>query len=569
MTRRRLIVLAVVAWIAFAVVWGTDSARASDEQRPGGTTGAGYVSNKYVWTGDASRYGQLAVEYHIDVLPGAVVYARWECSSKNGPTDNLSGGASGLQLDVTPGSINGSQIVLSDQDRYCAYHVWATTGGFRITTATVHFWNQEFVGGGGTNPSPAPGSTSGPGSSVSGPSASPSPTPAPPSPDPDIIVNDSPWVIARSGNAYSTFVLARAFDTNDGTDYHSASIGANRGADIRFDYVVGVGAKCRVTGYRVLAAADTSASWSIEYSDNGTSWTVYDSGATGGAAEDFGLAPLQHEYWRLRAGDTIGGAPLAGWSVYTWSLYGWCTDDAEPSPSPSASPSPTPAPSASPGSCEPGFVWSGTDCEAVPPPPPWYPSPPPPLPTPSRGPNLGGNGGLEEPAPPDTNGNGLAACEADDGTYSKPGQAPLQALHDTSFPGSINPLDYIPPIMNMVSNVPIVISNAGQTMVNTGVDFVIPGPCVLTIIEDRMTEIQAEPPFVYFAELETALSGGAGSASLAAIPLPGGNSIAFPMDTLTEAGTIVRPILLAVVVLIGLLTILSAILGTFGVKSAD
>jgi hypothetical protein len=223
-------------------------------------------------------------------------------------------------------------------------------------------------------------------------------------------------------------------------------------------------------------------------------------------------------------------------------------DGADVTPTPSPSPTPSASPTATPTPPPPGGGYA------------------PPLATPTPGPNLGGSGGLNPPNPNPPNPTGLAACDADDGTYSKPGQAALQPLSSTAFPGSVNPLDYIPWVGNMLANIPIVISNVRQEAINEGIDFVIPGPCLATVIEDRLDAIRAEPPFSLFDEVNEALSGASTGSVALAIPLPGGTVADFPFDSLTAAAPTVRPVLVAVVYFVTALMIGSLIAGTFGVK---
>lgn len=579
MNRRRWLLL--IAGLLFAATVTAPGAAGHDEVRQGGTTGETFVTNKYIWTGDTTGYGQVEVRYHMDVQPGAQVRARWECAGSNGPTDSFDGGFAGYGTDVRGDTHNGAHRVLSNVDSYCAYHVWAISGGgFRITTATVLFWHSEFPGqGGGADPSATPG----PGTS-SGPSPTPSPSP---SPGPGGCGTEETRIIDIAGVEYTFRVVIFCSETFTGVDRQwvngtgcvdnypngrawSGQVTVQSGEERLYErHTVGASTTMAPSGsgtHRLhaynITAGGSQQPYPNPYDLLTNDLTNYTSATLGVA----GLTVAAGQEWERRSdGDTCDPGPGVGTftAVVTQSEWWlgpvlpggmsapWDEDDVTPEPSPSPSASATPSPSAPP-----------------PPPPSWYPQPPPPLPTPTVGPNLGGNEGYTDPSPPQPNGSGVGECDEDDGTYSKPGQAPLRPLADTSFPGSPNPLDYIPWVGNLIANIPVVIGNAGQTVMNGTVDWIIPGHCVLGIIETHQATLDGTPPFSYFAEIEAATAGTAGSASLGAIPVPGG-SVALPMADLATAGAIVRPILAAIVWLIAATVILSAVMGTFGVKSTE
>jgi hypothetical protein len=564
----------MLSWITFGVM----NVAAFDEKRQGGATGAALLQNFFPWTGDVSRYGQIGIDYTITVTPGTIVAGRWECRSRNGPIAYFQTQAYASHSWTVSGqggpaadSPDGSAIVLTDQDTYCAYHLWTISGpgggGFSIPQpSTVYFWLSEFQGpgsggGGGGATAPPPGSSASPGATLTAPPSSPPPATC------------NVWLpigfTGPLGTHYDGYYLNQCAWSG------SAADGAQFGAGTDTPALPTItGASKSLYAHRVAASTGGCGNpgyWSPVGRKNGTG--SY-SAAFGGAA--FCNSTPWQMIWTqssLAIGDTIaikgqcgfgacsggvadGGDAVNGGMTFYWvqtiesSAYPWNS-----SPSPSATPTPTPTPASSP----------------TPSPTP-TPIPPtggggfmfPTFPPPSRGPNLGGSEGYEEPTPPNPNRTGIAACDMDDGSYTKVGQAPLQALNDTTFPGSINPLDYIPWIGRMFTNVPIVIGNAVQTAVNTGVDFVVPGDCIPGIIDERVTEMRAAPPFSYIEEIGLAMQGSAGG-SLPAIPLPGGGSVAFPTAQLAAAGSSVRPILAAFVWLAAAMTIGRIVLRTFGV----
>lgn len=548
---------AIVATLGLFVLLGwlpTATASAADETKQGNTTGAAYVQNLYLWTGDTSRYGQVEAQYGITIMPNTIVYGRWECNAgQQGATYQLNGGLSGHAMTVDESTVTGAFKVLTRENTYCSHHLWSSGGGFRVTSAIVLFWNQEFVGGVGSNPTTGPSATTGPGGSA-GPTPSPTPTAAPPD-----------LTCAATG----------------GDDVYSGYIAAQHGDEIRVTYTILGGS----LWYGVDLRADTNAgSWSgatsptTGFSDAhiyGFRFTAPDGHVPGThvvvrhstvqVSNIFGTTSDTSGTFRFLCHFNLGSGgarPLVNIDVEY--LAGPTYDELA-----SATPTPTPSPSATPApTCAPGFTWTGTNCASTSTPP-WYPPPPPPLEPPETGPNLGGSGGLDDGPFSAANKNGLQECEADDDTYSKPGQAPLRPLNDTSFPGSINPLDYIPWVGNMVSNIPIVVGNTAQWGVNTGADWIIPGACIETLVTDGVDALMVKAPFSIPGDLSDAVTGEFGSAGAASDPSVsiGGTTLTMPFSDMGASMGPWRAIFGAMVWLFGILAAIRLVLGTFGVSN--
>lgn len=586
--RRRFVFLFVLVGLLWALFGASFvGATEPDGRRQGSTTGGQFVSEAYIWYGDSSLYSALAVSYTIDVSNTGDVNARWECTTGPGGTTRYLGATilSTTGMSYTAAYTNNAYAAqlkrtLAGGDTRCAYHVWsnqaASAGsGFRISNATVYYWNQTFSGGVGTNPTPVPGATTAPSAMASASAAAPSPSGSAAPVNTLHLVDGVPtswWTAPADG-----FVLIQTIErkvtwagTSSWVLYWRVSTG-NRAALAEW---TSPWPSTSGPGQALWSSpAAVPSGWNPNWEHVGVWRPPYQTGV--GAT---GSMPVV-------AGGVYELSPLfvyAGYGATVTFTFTTETPDgdpypgASPSPSPSTTPSPSPPPLDSDGDGYSDQVEAGAGTNpnsaasypgsATPPPGAGYQHPtfgPPP----SRSPFRGSSEGLDDPAPPPPNRTGIAACDVDDGTYSKVGQAPLQPLRDTSFPGSINPLDYIPPIGNMLANVPVVVANAGQTMVNTGVDFMIPGACLPTVIDTRITAIRALPPFTLFDEVTTSMTAGsAGSASLGAIPLPGGHSVAVPMGSLAAAAPTVRPVLVAIVWFATALTCMSMIAGTFGVK---
>jgi len=577
MGKRRSALLVVAVGIAWSLV-ATSPVSAADEQKQGNTTGVSFVQNIYLWAGATGTYGQVESTFSITVAAGTTAYMRWECQTRNGPTDTIGGPQTRT---VNGATFNGAGFVLAQGDLRCAYHVWSAPGsaGFRINGATMLFWLSEFEGGGGDNGSGGPMTPPPPGSSASpGPGTDATPPPGDPGEDG---TEDNPW----------QFVCANGVGTNGTGGCGSATSPA---------YVIPAGHVMRFT----VTDLDGSP---------GKRWC----GFTGGY-DYIGCYTLNHiptlppldEWVYLMGSDDPDLPDLSGGAVYldpggpdegrifavpasaSGGTYGYCgsppcawtaegvlleTDSLEP-PEP-------------PEECD---IGQDADCDGYsdeveagagtdpnddssypgstgpgPTPPPWYVPPPPPLGQPTPGPFLGGNGGIKEPNPRSPNKTGIEACDADDGGYSKPGQAPLQALPNTSFPGSANPLDYIPWVGNLIATVPITVGNTAQWSVNTGIDLVVPGPCVATLVTDAADDLMEKAPFSIVGDTSDLITGamsGAGSISAPSATIAG-TTITLPLSDMADDVAPWRPWMGAIVWLFGLIGIMRLVLGTAGVSN--
>jgi len=579
----RRLVSVIALWALVWAVFGASSASAADSEREGSTTGPAFVTNFYLWTGSATNWAELSVAYDIEVQPGSKALAQWTCNDHVAGRTAIVGNMGGWSGTISEANVPDVHIVNYVTTTYCAYHIWTEAGypgGFRVTDSTVYFWNWPTSGGQGGGPTAPPPGTAAPGSTFAGSSPTPTPSPTPPPAGSWGNCYDDGGGVVQITSLLGTRVCLAGLDLGgtypDGTTIHLSYQGhatANWPGNSKTGYMWLVCAATPEEMAATVATLGNNNAGTCNGNKGGT--TSYTSDSSGGNTVHLAAS---NQLVTLSPSTRYVGL----WARTNFTGGTWWTDQAsyitsanDPSataiPTPTPSPTPTASPTATPGpgACEPGTYWTGTQCDLIPPAPSWYPPFSSPLPTPSPGPNQGGSGGLlpGEHSPP--NSNGLALCEADDGTYSKPGQAPLQPLADTSFPGSINPLDYIPWVGNMVANVPTVVSNTAQWGMNTTSDWIIPGPCVIDIVEGHLAEIQLEPPFSLFTLLSTELSAGsAGSMSLGAIPLPGGTTAALPMDSLATAGGTVRPILAAFVWILVAYSCIRLIVGTFGVQSS-
>jgi len=592
--KKRLISIVVMSWLLVGLL-SSQTAAAYDEEKKGSSTGNVFVTNLYVWVGDTSRYSEAAIQYRMTLTSNSFVYGRWECRQNIKTTDTWGTGVQANTWTVGFDAPDGAHVVFSEEDDYCAYHLWASTGGFRVngvvagTQPVVRFWLKTFNG---PNPTAPPGGTPAPGTS-----STPTPSPTPP-PEPSNTCDNTPGHVPGYLEMHSS-IYDNAHMSKTG---HSVSNDAHTHVQIACVFPLATGHYYHLTWKLLNRTMDTtigSASFQVrEQSDLGNCGSptvsltnsdltvgnedVSDPWQVGsvGSCDDHGTP----RYYSIDIGTT--GHTFNGYG-YIFRLGLEETDDEG---NPMATPTPSPTPTPEDESPEP-FVDSdgdgysdqvengaGTDKDdpnsypgstpnGSPPPGGGYtfPSFPPSAEDPG-GPNLGGNGGYVPPNPRHPNKTGIAACDADDGTYTKPGQAPLQPLNDTSFPGSPNPLDYIPWVGNMIANVPIIIGNAGQWMANTGIDWVVPGDCLPGIVEDHLTDLEGRPPLSLFTEVQSATTGSPGG-SLPSIPLPGGGSVTIPAGVLSEGGT-VRGILVAFVWLGAALAIGRIIMRTFGVGGA-
>lgn len=599
MSKRRAFVIVALAVLALSSLPGQVVARDPDETRPGGTTGAAWTSDKYVWTGGVSAYDAVAVAYHIDIAPDTLVYAGWLCDVKGAGfygTTVYSGGVYGSSRDMTR-QTNGDLYAwvgarigplepasANPRDSYCAYHVWvhSGTGGFRITTSTLDFWLA--VGGGDPTASGAVGPG---GSTFAGSSASPSPTPAaaPCGSWREVQITDASGTYGASWKYWRMDFCAGGGSAVDGGQF-DLTAGQALPADIAdwtgYPSSGGKALFWYIGTDRVCTGAAGGAGAQNLVFFNG-SYIGVSVGACGAAASN---VMMSRGTPSATAGTVVKIRPQCGNGACTESVPGGGVNlstssggatvlfglvmaaNRDPSQGSDTTPVPSPSPSSSP-------LASPTPTPSAPPPGPGYF---PPINTvPSPGPNLGGNGGYVPPDPYAGNPTGIAACDADDGTFSKVGQAALHPLNDTSFPGSTNPLEYIPWVGNMIANVPLVVDNVRQTAQNTASDWIIPGTCVSNIVEDQQTALFATGPLAVYedvrGQVEGAIAATAGGSSAGnctfAVPLPGGSNACIPFATWAASIGSVRNFLVVGIWFFVAIGCYRLIVGAFHTAKAD
>jgi len=570
MPKRRIALLV----FALAVLWANvipAVVSAADETKQGNTQGTNgpFVTNWYLWNGDVTRYGQGEAQYQITIAQSTQVYARWECQTRNGAIINFGSGYENRTVNVTAAAFQQASMIFVQGDGRCAYHLWQNSGagvGFKILTGSILLWLSEFNGGGGNNGGggaltpPPPGASSSPGASGFN-SGAPSPTPPP---DPNVTTDTCSLTLSniQGGQCFTptrTYLMNTVLDISIAVT--STGSGINNWGNTNMTGGAGYNGSF-FTGWQCTWAANTTSGCSIH---TATAWTFPDGWA--GSGNWTGTAPARTGNIRGQlTADTYTGTSR------TFTLTIIYTVISGPSwVSPSPSPSPSSSAGASAGSCTGGAVWTGTSCE-FPPTSSWFTGGgalPPPLVQPTTGPFLGGGNGIQEPAPNTPNNNGIGECTADDGTYSKPGQAALQALPNTSFPGSINPLDYIPWVGNLVATVPITVSNAAQWTVNTGVDLVVPGECVATLVTDASDALMEKAPLSLYVEAREAFEGALGGAGSGSVPSAtiAGVTLTLPLDDIAGEMSVWRSWAGAFVWLLGIVAVIRLIGGTLGVSN--
>jgi hypothetical protein len=183
------------------------------------------------------------------------------------------------------------------------------------------------------------------------------------------------------------------------------------------------------------------------------------------------------------------------------------------------------------------------------------------------------------------NGSGVTECEGANLTpveskvgYIAPDPVPtVVPLHARLTGFSIFTLDRVPTYMmsgigwvgDMVGVIPPAVRNTAGSVYNAGVDLVVPGDCIGSIVETRLDEVMAEPPFSIYTELSEQLTAGAaggGGMTLPGIPVPGGGpDIPLPLDMIQPTMSGLRPVLAAGVWLMTLVTLVRIVLGSFHV----
>lgn len=121
----------------------------------------------------------------------------------------------------------------------------------------------------------------------------------------------------------------------------------------------------------------------------------------------------------------------------------------------------------------------------------------------------------------------------------------------------------------MVSNVPIVVGNAAQWTVNTGSDWIIPGPCVETLVTDGVDALMEKAPFSIPADITASLQAELGAAGAVSDPCAtiAGTEVCVPMSSWGGSMGPWRGIFGAFVLFLGLLSLLRLVMGTFGVSN--
>lgn len=171
-------------------------------------------------------------------------------------------------------------------------------------------------------------------------------------------------------------------------------------------------------------------------------------------------------------------------------------------------------------------------------------------------PNSGGNGG---PSASGAVGNGVGECTPSGSP--KPGTLPIEDLVTPKPDGNI-----FEEIGTHVGNVPRIAGNGVKGAVNIGVDYLVPGECMQTIVTDFTDEVKDRQPFAAYFSIRDAIDGSTGTEVTAPGMIINGAEVDVN-DAFAAVGEATAPysgILQLIPWLIGGLLIMRKVMGTVG-----
>jgi hypothetical protein len=595
------------------MLWAMFFTSVANADTVGGNSSDGCQSSSLIaYEGDIVGMAELRIRFRLNIPDaGTVVTGRWLLSNGQaapskawqGPisvwasSETAGGFYSPLIIRFIPGSVGRARFVIERPADYGSCFIVSNVQVDRVRTGN---------GGGGAVPTPPPG-----GGGVATPSPSPTPEGGPPSASPTATPTSPPcsntnpipagcvpppgycWGYGppTPGQGWPIMECESATPSPSPTPSPTPSppprvectthdVDPRWTSDNRtckspdgehFDFLSGH--SYTVTFFAPTTGGGNQAGGHFRQGGHSSADTAM-SACMGSPASNMGAATSRSctfTVTTVAAGFYRYGFWMISWAASATTGYMSIVDN-----NPAATPTPTPVPSSTP-----------TPSPTLPPN--WGTAPPPP---PGEGGGAGqpgsgdgfedidgndvdaGTGGGDDGVPGSSGGgSGVPECTVSDLTL-KPGYQPYDPVTDISDLGPrIDGKDPVSGIAtavgwlgDMLWTMPNRIGNGIKWAVNMTVNFIIPGDCLPDIIEARMTAINAEPPFSLFTDVNTLLTTtSAGSAALGDIPLPGGETIALPVDMI-EGAAGVRPVLVGAVWLMAALAILSLIAGTFGVK---